>query len=254
MQQCAYPKAADSRLEKKAMQKQSSKKTASHHHVPMFHAVEMALIAPLIRSTNFSGELIDECERRGYLPLKLMDGLAVVKFLLRTVLAAQSAQRIYKIPASVLLSIAMDHHGFMADNLIKNLKSAVEWPGCDCCYSPETLRWFMEMASQLAESRKYQKAMRLLPDIEKYVSKIYSLGMGDTMDGEQILANIEEYGLEDCDLAASLQPGEYTKDIYKAVVDSTSGKVRLENGLIGSGITLERERAARTSVDTAKVA
>ena len=48
------PKAAESRLERDQMQKQKSSKNASLHHVGMFDGVEMAVVSPVIRSTDFN--------------------------------------------------------------------------------------------------------------------------------------------------------------------------------------------------------
>jgi len=213
MQQCASPEVADSRPENDKMTKAKPSKTASLHHVGMFNNVEMALISPLIRSTNFNDDLVSECSARGLLPAMLVDGLAVVKVVARTVLAAQAAQRIYAVPASVLISIAIDKSAFEAACLIKDPENAVEWPGCDCCYSPEIQKWFLKTAALLAESRKYKEAMKLLPDLEVFVKKVHSLGFGSDLDAEDILENITKYGLGECDLAGWLAPGEYRKKL-----------------------------------------
>jgi hypothetical protein len=236
--------AAESRPEKIPMSKQRSSSTGTNHHIPMFNGVEMALVSPLIKSTNFDYDLVTECENRGYLPLKLMDGLHTVKFLSRTVLAAQKAQRTYGVPASVLISIAMDKSAFDADNLLENSQLAVEWPGCGCCYSPEILKWFMKMAERLTESPKCRNAMKLLPDISAYVKRLFSLKLGSNLDAEDVLANVANYGLEDCDLAALRQPGEHRKSEFTPIRDK-HGAVTLVNPLVQGLLDLEREDASR---------
>jgi hypothetical protein len=191
------------RLEDEKMKNNAPSKRAAPHHVPMFNAVEMTVVAPLIRSTDSNYQIIDECEKRGYLPIKMGETLVVAKFLARTVLAAQKAQRTYSVPASVLISIAIDATAFDADGLTEKGKNPVEWPGCECCYSPDIHKWFIDKAAFLAKSPRYRKAMKLLPDLDAYVKKIYSLGLGSDLDAKDILSNIAQHDLKECDFGGS---------------------------------------------------
>lgn len=239
-------RAVKAQLEDEKMKNNASSKRAAPHHVPMFNAVEMTLVAAFVRSTGFAYEILSECENRGYLPLKLVDQLLAAKFLARTVLAAQKAQRSYGVPASVLISIAMQETTFEANRLTEKANGPVEWPGCDCCYSPEIHKWFMEKAAFLAESRRYRKAMKLLPDLDAYVKRIYSLGLGDHLDAQDVLNDIDHHDLRECDLAALRQPGEYNKKEFEAV-RGESGAVTFVNPLAKALVAVQGKNLSTPS-------
>ena len=191
------------------MSKSGSPKASSRHHVPMSHGVEMALISPLIQSTNFNDDLMTECVNRGFLTDSLRESLIVAKFLSRTILAAQHAQRIYGVPASFLIAVGINESGWEADGLLEDRERSTEWLGCDCCYSPGIQKWFLEMAKLLAESPKYSEAMNLVSNVREYGEKLSSLGFRNRLDMEDILTPIKNYDLEQCDLAALCEPNEY---------------------------------------------
>jgi hypothetical protein len=224
------------------MSKNRLSKTEAAHHISMFHGAEMALISPLIRSTDFNYDLVDECGNRGFIPHMLADALGVAKFLSRTILAAQFAQRSYGVPASFLISIGLDESAWDADRLARLVDGSVEWPGCECCYSPGIQRWFLETAKVLAESPKYRKARSLTSDVKAYAHKLCSLGFRSALDMQDILDLIESYGLEECDLAALKQPGEYSRDEFTAVRDEKGG-VKLVNALLHQLAAMKRKAA-----------
>jgi len=56
-------------------------------------------------------------------------------------------------------------------------------------------------------------------DGKAYVEKLYSLGFGKEGDVSDVLSIIERFGLEECDLAGILRPGDYSKERYIAVRD-----------------------------------
>jgi hypothetical protein len=191
----------------------------------MFNSVEMAIVSQLIHSTNTTYELVRECEGRGFISGAIKESLIVAKFLSRTVLAAQAAQRLYGVPASVLISMALYESGWDADGLLKNREGAVEWPGCTCCYSPEIHEWFLAKAKLLAESSPYSSALQLVGDVKAYLLKVYSLGLGSELDAGDILSPIETYELKECDFAGWLDPGQYrTKydSLYRSEKSSVS--------------------------------
>jgi hypothetical protein len=190
----------------------------------MFHGEEMAVLAPLIRSTNFNQDVISACVETGSLPLVIANALEAAKFLVRTVLAAQSAQRTYGVPASVLLAVAFYRSGTTVEGLIADPGRAVEWPGCDCCYSPSVQKWFMDFAAHLVRSAKGRKALELLPGRDFVIDlprlKLYVRGLGvagfwDSRESEDIISEIEEHGLDECDRAAIFEPGYYRRMTYK---------------------------------------
>jgi hypothetical protein len=216
------------------MTKQKSATNVSLHHVGMFHGAEMARIAPLIRSTNFNEHVISECGDKGFIPLVIDNALTVAKFLARTILAAQLAHRTYGVPASVLIAAALYKSGMTVETLIANPDRAVEWPGCDCCYSPMVQKWFMDFAARLVGSAKGRKVLKLLPDrhfvidlprLELYVKGLAFAGFWDQMEAKDIIGNIREYGLDECDLAAIFQPNEYSRTSYNKM--PVKGGVRL---------------------------
>lgn len=199
------------------MPKAKLSRTPSHHHVGMFNAVEMSIISQFIRGTDLDDQVREECGARGLMPQKLNEPLVIAKFLSRTILAAQAAQRVYGVPASVLISMALHESSWEAASLLKSAGDAVEWPGCECCYSPEIQQWFFTRAKLLI-SRKYSAALSLVADVKAYVSKICSIGLldkfGSKIDGGDILSPIENYDLEECDLAGWLAPGEYRNPMH----------------------------------------
>ncbi len=201
------------------MQKQKSSKNASLHHVGMFDGVEMAVVSPVIRSTDFNYQNVAECVNRGFLTLDIGEALQMARFLSRTVLAAQLAQRSYGVPASFLISLGLSESGWEASNLSGTTEDAVEWPGCDCCYSPDAQKWFMETAKLLAESPKYSTARPLMHDVKAFAHKLVSLGFRDSIDMQDVLGPIERYGLEECDLAALRPPNEYSRGDFTAYRD-----------------------------------
>lgn len=208
------------------MGKCKSSKIGSPHHSPMFHGLEMALLSPLIQSTDFNYDIVSECENRGFITASVMEALSVAKFLSRTVLAAQKAQRIYGVPASFLISMGLYKSGWDVDSLIEDIQSDPEWLGCDCCYSPGILKWFMETAKSLAESPVYREALLLSPDVKAYAEKLFSLGFRYSIDMEDILSPIDRYDLNECDLAALRCAGEYTKEQFTKYQDE-DGSIRL---------------------------
>jgi hypothetical protein len=231
-------------LESNQMPKQKTSLSASRHHVSMFHHVDMAMVSPLIRSTNFDHGLIEECVNRGFVTSKLSEPLTVVKFLSRTVLAAQFAQRKYGVPASFLISFGLYKSGWEATGLIHDVERAIEWPGCDCCYSPGIREWFVKTAKLLAKSRKYRNALPLAHDVKAYAEKLLALGFfEDVNDMQDILDPIERYDLAKCDLAALRQPGEYRASEFEAYRDK-SGAISFVNPLVKAMVGFKKETLA----------
>jgi hypothetical protein len=195
------------------MSRAKSTKTVSQQHIPKLNSVEVALISPLVQNISFDHEIVEECVKRGFIPRCLAEPLIVVKFLSRTILAAQSAQREYRIPASFLIGLAIYESGWDAETLAKNVEGddATEFTSC----SLDVQRWFLEVARVLAESPKYAKALPLADvDVKAYGMKLAALGFRDSLDMEDILTPIENYNLQQCDLAALRSPNEYTQELF----------------------------------------
>lgn len=159
--------------------------------------------------------------------MELNEALKVVKFLSRTTLAAQYAQRTYGVPASFLVSVGLYVSGWDADTLNERNGHASERVERASYDSPGILKWFLETARLLAESPKYRKARPPVSDLRAYVEKICALGFRD-VDAEDVLSPIERYGLEQCDLAALLEPNEYHKERFTVYQDQKGvNKLRL---------------------------
>jgi len=203
------------------MAKSKSLKTSDGRHVPMFHRTELAFVAPLIHSTNISYEHISECLAKGLLSTQLATSFELLKFLSRTVLAAQKTQRKYGVPASVLIAIAVNESAWEADDLCVGRRRLAAWQGCDCCYAPDIEMWFLTKGKHLSTSAKFRGAMPLVHDVKAYVHELCVLGLENgtwSYEGD-LLDLIENFGLEQCDLAAILQPGEFSKRNYQAERD-----------------------------------
>jgi hypothetical protein len=178
-----------------------------------FNSVEMAVISPLARSIDFDHDIARECESRGFLPACLMEPLLVAKFLSRTILAAQLAQRTYGVPASFLIGMALFDSSWDAEDL--DLVGDLESDTAEFACFSGVQRWFLEAAKLLAESPKYAKALPLAgDDVKAYGRELAALGFRDSIGVEDILTPIENYGLEDCDLPALCQPNEYTRERF----------------------------------------
>jgi len=209
------------------MRKNQSLKDGAYSHVPMFHTADLNAILPFIQGTNVDDRQLQECEDKGLLPVKLASYFQMLKFLSRTVLAAQKAQRRHGVPASVLIAISTCESAWDADDLAASSRRFAAWQGCACCYSLDIEKWFLDKAEFISTSPKFRDALPLIHDVKTYVTKLYSLGLGNYLDGEDVLSIIEQFGLEECDLAAMLLPGEFHKRRYTAARDD-SGVMQLK--------------------------
>jgi len=104
------------------MGKSNSLKIESRRNIPIYHPEEVATLSAFIQATEISDSQLDECENRGLLPIPLAESFVMLKFLSRTILAAQKAQRQYGVPASVLIGIAVFESSWDADDLIEGRK------------------------------------------------------------------------------------------------------------------------------------
>jgi hypothetical protein len=212
------PSAMDSWQEKVIMSKLDSLKASSSFRIPMFHHKDIALLLPLAQSMELSWNHINKCVRAGLIPQILQGSFVVLKFLSRTVLAAQKAQRCFGVPASVLIAIAINESAWEVDDLAVAHARTVAGVSCACC-SPDIEAWFLAKAKYLSESPEFRDAWPLVHDVRAYVLRLFSLGLGDELDAQDIISIIEDYNLEECDLAALLPPGEYDRDTFTAVRD-----------------------------------
>jgi len=214
------------------MPKTTTSRSTSHQHIPMFRRDEISLMSSLIQGTEISENHLTQCAERGLLPLKLANTFQILKFVSRTVLAAQKAQRKYAVPASVLIAMAAMESCYEADDLHLSPKHLAPWQGCQCCYAPDIEKWFLEKAKYLAESPEFRDAWAIVNDVKAYVLSLCSLGLktciysGDGL-ADDLLGIIEEYELEELDLAGILIAGDYNKTKYTAVRDE-SGVMQLK--------------------------
>jgi len=210
------------------MSKLRSSKSNTSGHTPMFGEAEVALLdllKPFIECADLiTHEVIDRCEKRGLLPIGLMDEFLTVLFVSCTVLSAQKAQRLYGVPASVLMSIALLEEGFDAGSLAGD-QPLIQC--CGCCVPPNLDKWFLEKAQHLAT---FREAMPLVDDVKRYIEKLRDLGFCEGLEAEDLIANIENYHLEECDVAAILLPGQYDSTLFKVVRDD-AGRAQLKPGM-----------------------
>lgn len=200
-------------------------------HVPMFgdSEVEMLkLLTPLIRfSKCASREVIDKWEARGLLPMGLMDNFCAVLFISCTILSAQKAQRLFGVPASVLISMALDEIGFNAQDLAGDQSLLQK---CGCCVAPNIDSWFMKRAQLLGTSDPFQEAMPFVNNVKMYVEKLSDLGFWNEFAELKVMDlpdNVASYCLEACDLAAILPAGHYDRNLFEDVRDD-AGCVQLK--------------------------
>src|ERR1700722_16074416 len=177
------------------------------------------LLAPFMACMPpFGDTASDRCLGRGLLPCQLLASLEVLSFLSFTVISAQKAQRQYGVRASVLVSMAMHEHGFDVRCLANDPMLLREFTGARTI-SPNIDKWFMNRAKQLTRTKAQQKALDY-PSVGAYVHKICELGFGDSSMAMDILSNIQNYGLTDCDRAGMLPLGEYARGEFEDVRDN----------------------------------
>jgi hypothetical protein len=173
------------------------------------------LLRPIVQGTDFCNASQDRywsdvVSDRGLIPSRLMESLSVIMFLARNVLHAQDAQRRYGVPASVLMSIALNLSAWGYGSL------------------SDGNGWFEVEARRLVTSDRYRVAILSADDASLYVRKLDELGYCDEIDvgAEDILSPIEQYDLTACDLAGILPIGEYRAGRYRAV-RSEAGRIEL---------------------------
>jgi hypothetical protein len=204
--------------ENKMSRSRSSKKSQPQ---PKFGEQEMmlfSLLQPLILATDIgSDKVVHDCISRGLLPISLVNAFEAIRFVSRTVLSAQRAQRAFGVPASVLMSIGMQECGMHdTSDLVYS-----ESPNRNLHGSPVSNidQWFIEKARDLATSAPLCEAIPLVDDVKLYVGKLCELGFCDRLDAQDILNNIDSFHLEECDIAAILPAGQYSNEIFRAVRD-----------------------------------
>jgi hypothetical protein len=165
----------------------------------------------------FSYAVSLRCTERGLLPGHLLSCLDVLGFLSFTVLAAQKAQRKYGVRASVLLSMAMDEFGFDVRDLARDTVLCSD-NGNVKRISPKIDRWFLTRAKHLTTAKAFRKALQCR-STRGYIQQICDRGFGDSLKAEDLWDNIENYHLDDCDVAGMLPIGEYVYGEFDCVTD-----------------------------------
>jgi len=215
------------------MSKQKDSRTASSHHISVSHAVEVTLLSAFAAATKVDCGLLEECTGRGFFPLKLATAFEVLTFLSKTILAAQSAQRTYGVPASVLIAAALHTSSFDADGLVGRPEEQTKRAAFGRPKSATILGWFLETAARLAKGSKGRAGLSLLPGpdsapdlahLQLYINALCLAGVWDRMDAEDIYANIENLALDECDLAALFEPNEYARSEYSVFRTEKGGK------------------------------
>lgn len=240
------------------MTKPKSSKKRTAQRFKGFHGVDVAILSALIEKTDFNNEVASECTKRGFIPLRLSEALVVAKFVSRTVLAAQSAQREYNVPASVLIALALQQHSFDVDAFEDASVSLAVGTGSSGCRSLQILSWFMKTAEHLGTARKYHKARLLfadrraaygLPTLKEYVNLVCSIGLGSRLDAdaEDVISNIETYDLYECDLAALRQSGEYNSETFTTYTDEQDAR-RLRLGWLDFVPMIHRPLSVESAV------
>jgi hypothetical protein len=183
-------------------------------------------LIPFLPSTPFEHSSGMRCLNRGLVPAHLLDCLSVLRFLSCTVISAQKAQRALGVRASVLLAMAMSESAFDVRNLVHEPKlfheNNSEWN-----ISPEIDRWFLKRAKRLTATRPLRESLHT-PSTRAYINQICELGFGDSLDADDLWANVENYHLEECDAAGMLPIGEFIDSKFDKVRDAMGNLVAVK--------------------------
>lgn len=168
-------------------------------------------LRPIVEATQMiAEETINRCEDAGLLPIPLIEGLQMLAFVVRSVVAAQRAQRAYGVPSSYLIAMAAYEFSWDAAELENGIDE-----------------WFLERAWRLATTKKFMGAMPFAEEVSAYARKLCELGFRDLHSTEDLLSYIEQFRLGDCDIAAILPPGQYHKTVFDVVRDD-AGRIQLK--------------------------
>jgi hypothetical protein len=168
-------------------------------------------LQPIIEATAMITEdTIDRCSNAGLISLRLIDGLNALAFVARSVVAAQRAQRTHGVPCSFLIALAIDESSWDATKLSGGVDE-----------------WFLECAWQLATSTKFRSALPFADDARAYARKLCELGFRDHFKTEDLLGHIDEFRLDECDVAGILPSGHFIKELF-AVGRDEAGRIQLK--------------------------
>lgn len=156
---------------------------------------------------------LQECVDCGLLPLSAINEFYMLRLLVHVVPAAQSAQRAYGIPASVLIAIAAREsawgttdfsrkHGEYFKTSSRHLSSSHD-EGVELS--------FLNEAKHLTTDPRFRTATRYAGDALIYACQLCANGLGDDLYRSDITRMITEYELEECDRVAQFPPGTYLR-------------------------------------------
>lgn len=169
------------------------------------------LLKPLVAATEMLSEAATtRCHTAGLIPLNMVHFLEGFIFTVKSVVAAQRAQRVYGVPCSYLIGSAIHESCWNADALCGGVDE-----------------WFLERARLLAVTPKFSRAMALADDAKVYAMKLRDLGFKDDLYCRDIIGWIEDYGLDQCDAAAILPPSRFSRDIFEVCHDA-AGRLQLK--------------------------
>ena len=194
------------------------------------HELLSSYYAPPEGETITYGSMVDyrlgeECVSRGLLPSKMNESFQICVFLARVVVAAQTAQRHFGVPASVLIAkVAMDF-GWNSDFFIEFAEHHIgpQWRHLDS--APEKIiadaieYGFFKEAEGIATSKEFKPAMDYIGDTTNFLKKLSELGFRGFRDGDpdryalDLVDQIEYWDLEQCDDTAKLRPGARVSEL-----------------------------------------
>lgn len=154
---------------------------------------------------------LQECVDCGLLPLSAITEFYMLRLLVHVVPAAQSAQRAYGIPASVLIAIAAHESAWGTTDLARKHGEYFQTSSQHLSSSHDegVELSFLNEAKHLTTDPRFRTATRYAGDALIYAGQLCANGLGDDLDRQDITQMITEYELEECDRTAQFPPETY---------------------------------------------
>ncbi len=167
----------------------------------------------MLQGPCFEGDRLQICVDGGLLPLSMFNSFLMFKFVVRVVAAAQSAQRTYGIPASVLIARAALESAYGSTELAVKYGEYFKESSrrLSSSHDEGVERSFLKEAKRLATHPKIRSEMRNAGDPILYVCMLRDKGFWNKLYCSDLTSLIVELELQECDRAALCPPGTYNK-------------------------------------------
>jgi hypothetical protein len=156
---------------------------------------------------------LQECVDCGLLPLSAITEFYMLRLLVHVVPAAQSAQRAYGIPASVLIAIAARESAWGTTDLARKHGEYFKTSSRHLSSSHDggVELSFLNEAKHLTTDPRLRTATRYAGNALLYAGQLCANGLGDDLYRQDITQMITEHELEQCDRTAQFPPGSYLR-------------------------------------------